>query len=289
VNETLITADGRSILRFERRLAHPVEKVWRAVTDPAHLSQWFPSDMDLDLQPGGKIRFVFRDGEGPTLDGTITDLDPPTVFAYTWGDSHLRFELWPDGDGCLLIFTHTFDDRPSAASFAAGWYTCLKALAMVLDGKPVTVSDEWAELHESYVEAFGLFEGTVEEAPGGWTVRFERQLTRPVAQVWAVLADTPAAAPAAGEPAPPPSTSGHAPAGVITAVEPPALLEYQWLYGGEPAGRVRWELSDGPGGARLVLTQTVPARLPDHRFTALTAWRTHLERLAGRLRAGSSG
>ena len=27
-NGTLHTIDGRSVLRFERRLAHPVEKVW---------------------------------------------------------------------------------------------------------------------------------------------------------------------------------------------------------------------------------------------------------------------
>jgi uncharacterized protein YndB with AHSA1/START domain len=292
MNETLITAGGRSVLRFERRLAHPVHKVWQAVTDPAQLSEWFPSDMDIDLRPGGRIRFVFRNGEGPTLDGVITNLDPPTLFAYTWGDAHLRFELRPVADGCLLIFTHTFDDRPSAASFAAGWCTCLTALTMVLNGEPVQVLDDWAELHESYVEAFGLLEGTADETPDGWTVRFERQLTRPTGQVWAELtgAAHPATAePAVGEPAPPPSTSRHAPAGAITAARAPALLEYQWSCGGEPAGRVRWELSDGPGGARVVLTQTVPARLPDHRAEALAAWRTHLQSLAGRLPAGAAG
>ena len=32
---TLVTADGRHVLRFERRLDHPVERVWRVTeSDP---------------------------------------------------------------------------------------------------------------------------------------------------------------------------------------------------------------------------------------------------------------
>src|SRR3712207_7693038 len=51
-----------------------------------------------------------------SLDGVITELEPPRVFAYSWGDDLLRWELRPAGDGCLLILTHTFDDRAGAAS-----------------------------------------------------------------------------------------------------------------------------------------------------------------------------
>ena len=35
------TVDGRPALRFERRLKHSVERVWRAVTEPAELARWF--------------------------------------------------------------------------------------------------------------------------------------------------------------------------------------------------------------------------------------------------------
>jgi uncharacterized protein YndB with AHSA1/START domain len=38
---TLTTIDGRPALRLERRLPHAVERVWRAVTEPAELAQWF--------------------------------------------------------------------------------------------------------------------------------------------------------------------------------------------------------------------------------------------------------
>jgi hypothetical protein len=42
------------------------------------------------------------------------------VFAFTWGKDLLRFELSADGRGCLLVFTHSFDNHASAPRSAAG-------------------------------------------------------------------------------------------------------------------------------------------------------------------------
>jgi uncharacterized protein YndB with AHSA1/START domain len=290
VNETLHAVDGRLVLRFERRFGHPMEKVWRALTEPAQLAAWFPWDMELDLHEGGKILFVMQEGEGRTLDGSIIELDPPRVFTYTWGDDVLHWELRPDDGGCLLVFTHTFDERPSAASFAAGWTICLTGLRSVLAGeKPAEDAlAEWPELHERYVDRFGLAEGTTRQTAEGWVVRFDRQMTRPVDEVWAALtgADSgmPDAGVAVGGPAPLRVTNGYVPVGTVTAVRPPTLLETEWRAGGQPAGRVRWELSEGNGGARLTLTQTGPADLADRRPTALAAWHTQLDLLADHLR-----
>ena len=44
--------DGRPALRFERRLNHSVERVWRAVTDPAELARWFVSEVSWKPEPG---------------------------------------------------------------------------------------------------------------------------------------------------------------------------------------------------------------------------------------------
>lgn len=275
---TLQMVGARAVLRFERRLAHPPEKVWRAITEPAELAKWFPAAVEGQREVGAALRFVHPGGEGPTLEGEVTEFDPPRVFAYTWGESLLRFELRPDPDGCILLFTQTFDERPSAASYAVGWETCLDALALSLDGTPAdgVVPDRYAERHEANVERFGLLEGAVEEADDGWTVRFERVLPHPVERVWAALSD-------GGGVPPLQATNAFVPAGAVTAVEPPRLLEYAWLSDGEGAGLVRWELSDGPGGALVVLTQTVPEHLRDERPTALAAWHTHLELLAAHL------
>src|SRR6266508_6752873 len=58
VNATLRSVDDRAVLRMERRLAHPPEKVWRALTDPAHLNQWYPFQATaLELRVGGRIGF----------------------------------------------------------------------------------------------------------------------------------------------------------------------------------------------------------------------------------------
>jgi uncharacterized protein YndB with AHSA1/START domain len=282
VNETLRMVDGRAVLRIERRLAHPPAKVWRALTEPGELSQWFPATVSMDLRVGAEIQFEFGGGR-------ILELDPPRVFAFSWDDSLLRFELRPDGDGCLLVFTHTFDDRAGAASFAAGWRRCLDAMERLLAGEPVAHVRPPAELHDAYLDAFGLDTGEVEQTGDGWRVRFERQLTQPAGAAWAALT---AAPPRVGAPPPAGFTTGLVRPGAVTAVTAPRLLEYEWLQADRPVGRVRWELSDQRGtghGARLLLTQTGPAELADQRATALSAWRHHLCGVARQLRTGATG
>jgi uncharacterized protein YndB with AHSA1/START domain len=203
---TLDIVDGRYVLRFERRLAHPVEKVWQAITEPGHLAHWFPAQVEVEFAVGGRVRWVFPGGDIALANGRVTELDPPRVLEYTMsstgmpfagtGDERtLRFELRPDPAGCLLVFTNTFGDRAGAASFASGWESCLDALVQMLDDKPVEVPDRFADLHEAYAERFGLVEGTVRETASGCMVHFERQLVRPVDDVWAALTGSDPSAP----------------------------------------------------------------------------------------------
>ena len=51
---TLLDADGRWTLRFERTFAHPVESVWRCLEDPEHRDAWFPQRIVGELVPGGR-------------------------------------------------------------------------------------------------------------------------------------------------------------------------------------------------------------------------------------------
>ncbi len=55
--DQFFTLEGRPTVRVERRYPHPIDKVWRAVTTPEHLGQWFPSPVEIDLRPGGSMRF----------------------------------------------------------------------------------------------------------------------------------------------------------------------------------------------------------------------------------------
>jgi len=155
---------GRVQLRFTRKLRHPPEKVWRALTEPAHLAAWFPTEIAGERATGAALRFTFRHGEGPPIDGEMLTYEPPSVLEFRWGnDETLRFELQPDGDGSLLTFVNTFDEIGKGARDAAGWHVCLDDLAHHLDGRPPsgTPHERWQRVHTAYVAGFGAQAATI--------------------------------------------------------------------------------------------------------------------------------
>ena len=146
--------EGRPALRFERHLHHAVERVWRAVTDPAELCHWFPSAVRGEVASGGTLTFEFPGGD-MILEGEVVELDPPRRFAFTFGDDVLRIELDAAGDGCMLRFTCLFDDPERASRDAAGWHVCLDLLEKHLGGTATQTpsseaTPEWRELYEEY-------------------------------------------------------------------------------------------------------------------------------------------
>jgi uncharacterized protein YndB with AHSA1/START domain len=160
---TYETIDGRPALRFERRFPHPVERVWHAITEPAELAHWFPAAVEVDLRPGGRMRFTFTDGVMPPSDGEVLALDPPRLFEFSWGEETLRMEVDPDGEGACLRFTHFLADRDQGARDASGWHVCLNELAKQVAGEQATaptseMTDELRELYAEY-ERRGLPSG----------------------------------------------------------------------------------------------------------------------------------
>ena len=136
----LLTVAGRPAVRVERRFAHPIEKVWRAVTTPEHLGAWFPSPVQVDLRPGGAMRFSAFDGDA-AADGTVEELDPPRRLAFTWGikadsndSSRVVIAIARRDQGTDLTLTHELhpDWADYAARTEAGWTTMLDALAKAL-------------------------------------------------------------------------------------------------------------------------------------------------------------
>jgi uncharacterized protein YndB with AHSA1/START domain len=169
MNGTYLEIDGRPALRFERSLPHPADKVWRAITDPGEIRQWFPAAVDYQQRVGARMSFRFDDPDAPPTDGEVTELEPPRLFAFDWGGEQLRFELEPAGDGCRLLFTHFLSERIQAARDAAGWEMCLAELDRLLAGDgaeaPGTgATPEWRELYDEYAAA-GLPSGA--EVPEG--------------------------------------------------------------------------------------------------------------------------
>jgi uncharacterized protein YndB with AHSA1/START domain len=166
--ETLV--DGRSTIRFERRLAHPIERVWEAITDPAQVIRWW-GKLDSDMAEGGKFSLLWLnegdEGENSGFRGTLTEFDPPRVLetrgvwgaeGEAWGETAtlLRFELEPQGEGTILRFINTLElPDEFAVKTPAGWHWHLDALAGVLDGAPdrnLASVEGWEPIHEAYVE-----------------------------------------------------------------------------------------------------------------------------------------
>ena len=147
--------DGHPALRFERRLNHPIERVWRAVTEPAELARWFVSDAPWTPEAGE----VFE-AEGET--GRITALEPPRLIAWTWGVERYSFELMADGDDCVLVFTHVFNPQLGPSwQHAAGWETYLDRLDAHLAGGFLSEEEAHAgidDLLSRYRESFKVTE-----------------------------------------------------------------------------------------------------------------------------------
>jgi len=162
---------GRWVLRFERRLPHPRERVWDALTQPEQMAVWLgQGDIDLDLVQGGKFEVrttgppelvdaIIREaGEDALVQhNTVLRVEPPSVFEHTFGDpdSVVRWELTPDGDSTLLRLAHTepptFATSKDGSRDLAGWHALLEQLAQVLDGKPVPWQVErWEKLRDEY-------------------------------------------------------------------------------------------------------------------------------------------
>lgn len=155
--------DGHWQLKFTRKLLHSPEEVWQALTDPKHLAVWFPSDIEGERVPGASLRFVFRNNEGPTIEGKMIAYEPYSVLEFEWGNEQLQFDLQPDEEGTLLIFQNTFDELGKAARDGAGWHICLDMLACDLNHEEPAWShaERWKQVHKQYIERFGPEAATI--------------------------------------------------------------------------------------------------------------------------------
>jgi uncharacterized protein YndB with AHSA1/START domain len=152
--------DGKQVLRFERHLAHPVERGWAALTEPEELIAWW-GDADVDLVAGGRftMRWLNTDDKRNRveMEATITGLEPPSLLEID-GAPHgeLRFELRPDRGGTALTFTSTVDlPEEHRAKVLAGWHYHLDALAEALEGRKTELvnlpNERWDRVHEEYL------------------------------------------------------------------------------------------------------------------------------------------
>ena len=99
------TASG-SVLRLERRLPGPIERVWQYIVDPEKRALWWVGGK-WDLRVGGETQCewdhrrlsdeptpdAWKDFDGMTTSGTISRYEPPHVLAYKGDMGMGEFEV----------------------------------------------------------------------------------------------------------------------------------------------------------------------------------------------------
>ncbi|MGB8542484.1 MAG: SRPBCC family protein [Candidatus Acidiferrales bacterium] len=157
--EAQVRKDGdKWTLILVRELRHRPEKVWQALTDPAHLREWAPFDTDAALGAVGTVTLTWV-GTGRPLETKVTRVDAPNLLEY--GD--IRWELEAVGSGTRLKLWHSIDRRYIAWG-AAGWHISFDVLERLLAGDPIgRMADAeamkfsgWQRLNAEYAKQFGI-------------------------------------------------------------------------------------------------------------------------------------
>ena len=90
------------VIEREVVIEAPAVVVWRTITEPDQMSQWFADRVELVVEPGAHGYMGFGDQGGPVVVETV---DPPTRFSFRW--NHPRGEEPAAGNSMLVEFTLT--------------------------------------------------------------------------------------------------------------------------------------------------------------------------------------
>ncbi len=149
-------------VRFTRLLPGPLERVWRYITEPELRARWLAGG-PMELRLGGKVALEFWNDrlsaepdptpaeycscDGATLLGRITQLEPPRLLAFTWGEdgseagqpvSEVTFELTEQAGGKVrLVLTHRRLTTELMQNVGPGWHTHLDTLVLAAEGRRI--------------------------------------------------------------------------------------------------------------------------------------------------------
>jgi uncharacterized protein YndB with AHSA1/START domain len=154
-----VRKDGEKwTLILVRELRHSREKVWQALTDPAHLREWAPFEVDGSLSTVGTVNLTWV-GAPQALETRVTRADVPNVLEY----SDIRWELEAIGGGTRLTLWQSIDRRYISWG-AASWHISFDVLERFLAGDPIgrivgpgaMKFDGWKRLNAEYAKQFAI-------------------------------------------------------------------------------------------------------------------------------------
>ena len=139
------------LVRYERQLNHAVEAAWVMLTENEQLTRWFKELSVGELREGGFMRFSMPEVIEQELE--ISELIPLSLLEFDWFGDVIRFELYPNDDGCVLILKEKLNSiTEQTKKDVAGWHVCLDVIQALLDGNPIQRDEEWKKWYEKYAE-----------------------------------------------------------------------------------------------------------------------------------------
>ena len=131
----------------------PVEVVWRTITEPEQIRQWFADRVELKLEPGGRGLMGFEDRAVPLV---VEAVEPPTRFSFRWNhpageepaadnSTLVEFTLVGEGErthlrvvesGLELLAWPVGDKQRFADEHRGGWAMFMDRLARLLAERP---------------------------------------------------------------------------------------------------------------------------------------------------------
>lgn len=138
---------------FERHLLHSVEQVWPMLTENEKLKEWFSELSVDDLREGGVIKFDMQDGTFEEME--ILELEVNAILEFTWDKDIVRFELYPESEGCRLVLIEKISNiTDHTPRDLAGWHVCLDVIQALLDENTIeSRKAEWEKWYPKYVQA----------------------------------------------------------------------------------------------------------------------------------------
>ena len=134
-----ITPEIRTVV-IEREVAHPPEKIWRALTQPHLIEEWL---MKTDFKPIKGQKFTLRNEPKPdvnvVVDCEVLTVEPNRALSYTWDafglESVVTFTLEPTPKGTIIRMEQTGfrpDQELAYRGAMAGWKQFIAALENVV-------------------------------------------------------------------------------------------------------------------------------------------------------------
>jgi uncharacterized protein YndB with AHSA1/START domain len=137
------TKSETTVLEIKRTLRAPVEKVFKAWTEPDQITKWFGCEGTInkqitqDFRVGGDYKYDLTAPDGKILSayGTFKEIVPNRKLVYSWNntsiehpasDTLVSIEFIDKGDATEIILNHSKFTKPSSVEgHTLGWTTAL--------------------------------------------------------------------------------------------------------------------------------------------------------------------